>query len=118
MIMAASKPRYISTMTETKIAATRENEMITTTMANAAEIANALSSNTPNCTFSDILVATASPALKTSAGEAVSPPAPIWNKLSTTALAKVGPCANTNAKKPTNITRRMSSANQLSSEAA
>ncbi|MCY1371121.1 hypothetical protein D9M69_582530 [compost metagenome] len=87
-------------------------------MAKAAAIASALSSKRPNCTFSDIFVATASPALKTSAGEAVPPPAPIWKRLSTIAFANVGPCSSTKAKKPTNMMRRTSSLNQPSSDAA
>jgi hypothetical protein len=48
MIMPASSPTYISTMTATKIAATRLKETTTTTMANTAAIASALSSNRPN----------------------------------------------------------------------
>ena len=58
MIMPASSPTYISAITATKIAATRLKEMTTITMANTAAIARALSSNRPNCAFSDIWLAT------------------------------------------------------------
>lgn len=53
MIMPASRPIYISTMTATKMAATRLNETTTTIMAKTAAIASELSSNRPNFACSD-----------------------------------------------------------------
>ncbi|ANH09230.1 hypothetical protein shn_34505 (plasmid) [Shinella sp. HZN7] len=78
MIMPASRPTYISTITATKIAATSEKETTTTTIAKTAAIASALSSHKPNFACSDILVATRRPASKMFAGDAEPPPAPIW----------------------------------------
>lgn len=116
--MPARSPTYISTITATKIAATRLNEITTMTMAKTAAIASALSSNSPNCACSDIFEATRMPASKMFAGEAEPPLAPIWNRLSTTALAKPGPWSRMKANRPMNMMRRTSSANQASSEAA
>ncbi|CLP92150.1 Uncharacterised protein [Mycobacterium tuberculosis] len=76
--MPASRPTYISTMTATKIAATRLKATTTTTIANTAAIASALSSQSPNLACSDILDATRIPASKMLAGDADPPPAPIW----------------------------------------
>lgn len=118
MIMPASSPTYISTITEMKIAATSEKQTTTMTIAKTAAMASALSSQRPNLAFSDIVDATFSPALKTLAGDAEPPPAPIWNRLSTTARAKSGPCSRMKTNRPINRIRRTSSANQVSSEAA
>lgn len=62
--------------------------------------------------------ATVRPALNTFAGDAEPEPPPIWNRLSTTAFAKLGPCVRTKAKNPINMIRRTSSENHASIDAA
>jgi hypothetical protein len=77
-----------------------------------------LSSQSPNLAFSLSFAATLMPALKVSAGDAFPPSAPSWNSESTIDHAKSGPTWSTNRKKPMNMMRRTSSANQVSSEGA